>query len=143
MKALLPLCPALQTLDIAYTAVRSLDVLSHLICSTDLTLQKLSVSGLSFRTLNGLERFFRPVSLIEAERRNALEVLKLGTLDLDNPTLMKILPYLEYFQGLRKVSLFGNTKLASGLSGGLKRFISSIGRNCLVSWDRCLSGREE
>ena len=133
LKAILPLCLALQTLDIAYTAVRSLDVVSSMMAKNEFSLHKLSISGLSMRSPTGLERFSKSLSQLDVDRRNALKVLKMGTLDIDNPTFGKMVPNLEKLEGLQRVSLFGNKKLASGYGSGLARFITYVGRNCDVS----------
>lgn len=136
LAAFLASCPSLQTLDIAYTQVRTLTGLQSKIIDpmSPITPHKLSLSGLKFRLQNTLEKFFKAIASISEVRRRELKTLKLGTLDMSSATLNTITPHLHKFANLDKVSLFGNSTLTStGVHAPMRRFLSTVGRRCSVS----------
>ncbi|KAK4700682.1 hypothetical protein P7C70_g5563, partial [Phenoliferia sp. Uapishka_3] len=114
---LLALCTlSLQHLDISYTQIKSLDILSRALHSSpSWRLEKLVASGLplSPATLVG---FFKPLSERGSEERGRLKVVKLGAIPstsskqpgLTDKVLEKVLPFLERLEGLEKVSFFQN-----------------------------------
>lgn len=139
---LLGLCAlTLQRLDISYTAVKSLDILStSLHTAPDWQLEKLVASGLPL-TANTLVLFFEDLATVRnEEQRGRFKTLKLGAIPntstkqpgLNDGVLTKLLPHLERLHGLEKVSLYGNWDLAKA-PAPMTRFIEKIGRRCKVS----------
>ena len=135
LRAILSLCDALTSLDISFTQVRSLDMLSaHLAEHPTSTFEKLVFSGLSLRSETILTKFFTKFAEVSEERRQRLKTLKLGNLGLLDSQLMKLTSSLEKFENLEKVSLHSNKTLATGTGSGVRRFLNSVGRNCRVSY---------
>lgn len=120
----LSLTPLLETLDISYTDVKSLDFIIPAIPTSTWSIRKLVLSGLKLKR-SSLERFLKSLSLLPDDRRSLLRTLKIGSMglgrheavlastavDLDSLALSDVLPYLESFSGLEKLSLHGNTAL--------------------------------
>lgn len=135
LRTILALCDSLTSLDISFTQVRSLDMLTnHLtIDHPNAAFEKLVLSGLHLRSETILTKFFVKYADIDEDRRRRLKTLKLGNLGLLDSQLMKITPLLEKFESLEKVSLHSNKTLATGTGSGVKRFLNGVGRKCRVS----------
>lgn len=114
---LLALCAlSLTSLDISYSQVKSLDILSRALHSAPTwRLTKLVASGLPL-TPATLVGFFQPLSERPEAERSTMRTLKLGSLPdtgtkqpgLTDAVLALVLPFLEKLDGLEVVSLFQN-----------------------------------
>lgn len=112
---LLALCAlSLRHLDISYTAVKSLDIISTALHTAPAwKLEKLVASGLPL-TPATLKSFFRPLSERPEEQRNRFQTLKLGAIPststkapgLTDTVLAMLMPYLELLGGLEHVSFY-------------------------------------
>ncbi|GAA6005025.1 hypothetical protein JCM11491_002312 [Sporobolomyces phaffii] len=135
---LLTLCaPTLSRLDISYTLVKSLDIISSAFHTLPVwNLEKLVASGLPL-TPPSLESFFRPLSERSPEERGRFKILKLGSIPasstkapgLNDAVLDKLLPYWESLEGLETVSLRGNIYLGKS-SEPLYSFMAKVGSRC-------------
>ncbi|GAA5892521.1 uncharacterized protein JCM6883_007386 [Sporobolomyces salmoneus] len=135
---LLALCsPTLSRLDVSYTQLKSLDIISSALHTLPTwNLEKLVASGLPL-TPASLESFFRPLSERPDDERNRFKVMKLGSIPatstkapgLTDAVLKKLLPYWETFGGLEKVSLYGNIYLGK-TSEPMYSFLAKIGSRC-------------
>lgn len=138
---LLTLCSTTLTrLDVSYTQLKSLDIISSALHTLpEWRLEKLVASGLPL-TPPSLESFFRPLSERPDDERNRFKILKLGSIPststkapgLTDAVLKKLLPYWETFEGLEKVSLYGNIYLAK-TSEPMYSFLANIGSKLSVS----------
>jgi len=139
---LLTLCaPTLTRLDISFTDVKSLDIISSALHTLPTwNLEKIVASALPL-TPASLESFFRPLAQNRTpEERNRLKVIKLGSIPatsarapgMTDAVLTKLLPYWETFEGLEKVSLHGNVYLGKS-KNPMYSFLSTIGSRCRVS----------
>ncbi|GAA5883856.1 hypothetical protein JCM16303_007417 [Sporobolomyces ruberrimus] len=134
----LTLCaPTLARLDVSYTQLRSLDIISSALHTLPTwNLEKLVASGLPL-TPASMESFFQPLSLRPLSERTKFKVMKLGSIPatstkapgLTDIVLKKLLPYWETLQGLEKVSLYGNIYLARS-TDPMYTFMSKIGSKC-------------
>ncbi|ORY78840.1 hypothetical protein BCR35DRAFT_304833 [Leucosporidium creatinivorum] len=135
---LLALCAlSITRLDISYSGVKSLDIVSHALhTAPDWRLEKLVASGLPL-TPATLKGFFEPLSTRPEEQRSRFHTLKLGSIPststkapgLTDTVLGGILPYLEMLGGLENVSFFQNWDLGKRAEP-MSRFMEVIGRRC-------------
>ncbi|KAK4057813.1 hypothetical protein OIO90_001032 [Microbotryomycetes sp. JL221] len=137
---LLGLCAmTLESLDIAYTNVKTLDIVSralHALPTWQLT--KLVVSGLPL-TAATLEGFFEPLATQRPENeRSKFKKLKIASIPststkqpgLTDAVMTKVMPHLVELTGLEKVSLFQNWELGKR-DEPMTSFIAKIGRRCV------------
>lgn len=143
MGRLLSLCSlTLTRLDISYTNVRTLDILSRALHTVpEWRLEKLVVSGLPL-SLPSMVDFFKPLSERPSlEERKRFKTLKLGAITttssakapgLTDSVFVKVLPYLEKIEGLENISLYQNWGLGKRAEP-MCRFFKNLGRRCKVS----------
>lgn len=139
---LLALCSlSLAHLDISYTLVKSLDIVSSALhTAPEWRLEKLVASGLPLSSAS-LRTFFEPLSTRPLVERSRFKTLKLGAIPanssrapgLTDAVLEKILPFLEELPGLENVSLFQNWDLGKR-EQPMRRFMQVLGRRCKVSF---------
>lgn len=135
---ILNLCSfTLTHLDISYTQVRSLDLLSRLLHTAPTwNLRKLVASGLPLSPVT-LVGFFQPLSERPLEERTKFETLKLGSIPsastkspgLTDRVLAQLLPFWEQLEGLENISLFQNWELGKDKIT-VNRFMSVCGKRC-------------
>ncbi|CEQ40592.1 SPOSA6832_02219, partial [Sporobolomyces salmonicolor] len=135
---LLSLCATTLThLDVSYSALKSLDIVSSALHTLpSWKLEKLVVSGLPLTSAT-MEGFFQPLSERPAEERARFKILKIGSIPasstkapgLTDAVLSKLMPYLVKLEGLVSVSLFQNWGLGKAKEP-MRTFIEVIGRRC-------------
>ncbi|GAA5892302.1 hypothetical protein JCM5296_003230 [Sporobolomyces johnsonii] len=135
---LLSLCATTLThLDVSYSAVKSLDIVSSALHTLpSWKLEKLVVSGLPL-TSASMEGFFKPLSERPDEERARFKILKIGSIPasstkapgLTDAVLSRLMPYLVKLDGLESVSLFQNWGLGKAKEP-MSTFIEVIGRRC-------------
>lgn len=138
---LLALCSlSLTSLDISYTNVKSLDILSSALYSrtTPWRFIKLVASGLPLSP-GTLVKFLKPLSELLDSEKNQFHTLKLGSITasstkysegLTDQYLTEILPYLEKLEGLKHISFYQNFNLGKSIQP-LSRFMEIVGRRCI------------
>jgi hypothetical protein len=137
---LLALCAlSLQRLDISYTQVKSLDIVSQALhTAPSWNLAKLCASGLPLGSAT-LVGFFQPLSLRAPIERSRFKTLKLGAIPstsskcpgLTDAVLSACMPWLEQLEGLESISLYQNWGLGKGIQP-MRNFMERIGRRCIV-----------
>lgn len=138
---LLGLCATtLVSLDISFSEIRSLDILTRALSTlVDWKLEKLVISGLPL-SITTLLAFFSHLAERPLQQRTIFRKLKIGSMPdisiaipgLSDAGLSRLLPFLEKL-GLRSVSLFQNFRLARDVEP-MRRFMNRIGRSCTVSY---------
>ncbi|KAI5480389.1 hypothetical protein MNV49_000964 [Pseudohyphozyma bogoriensis] len=135
---LLTLCAlSLTRLDISFTQVKTLDIVSSALHATpEWRLEKLNASGLPL-TQATLVGFFEPLSRRPEVERSRFAKLRLGSMKnvsvkcpgLTDAVFAKVVPLLEKLSGLRSVGLFQNWDLGKQ-SEPMSRFMKVVGRRC-------------
>lgn len=143
---LLTLCAlTLTSLDVSYTQIKSLDIISTALQTLpQWRLEKLVVSGLPL-SAPSLKKFFEPLST--NPHRSRLKTLKLDAIPnastrcpgLTDAVVAGILPYWEALDGLESISLYHNWDLGKSYQP-MARFIEVVGKRCKVSSSFLLSG---
>ncbi|SCZ98502.1 BZ3500_MvSof-1268-A1-R1_Chr7-1g09181 [Microbotryum saponariae] len=137
---LLSLCTfTLERLDISFTGVKSLDLVSRALhTAPEWKLEKLVASGLPLTPVS-LQSFFGPLAETRTEQeRKRFKVLKLGSLPststkqpgLTDAVLKGLMPSLVKLTGLESVSFCQNWALGLAREP-MTSFISTIGIKCL------------
>ncbi|SCV70963.1 BQ2448_3725 [Microbotryum intermedium] len=137
---LLSLCTfTLERLDISFTSVKSLDLVSSALhTAPEWRLEKLVASGLPLTPLS-LQGFFGPLAEMRSEQeRRRFKVLKLGSIPststkqpgLTDAVLKGLMPSLVKLTGLESVSFCQNWHLGLAREP-MASFISKIGIKCL------------
>ncbi|GAA5953526.1 hypothetical protein JCM3765_005063 [Sporobolomyces pararoseus] len=134
----LTLCaPSLTRLDVSFTQIKSLDIISSALHTLpEWKLEKLVASGLPLTPVS-MESFFRPLSERPLEERSRFKRLKLASIPdtgtkaqgMTDSVLKKLLPYWENLEGLEKLSLSGNVYLGK-MREPMYSLLSKIGSRC-------------
>ncbi|KDE09154.1 hypothetical protein MVLG_00867 [Microbotryum lychnidis-dioicae p1A1 Lamole] len=137
---LLSLCTfTLERLDISFTSVKSLDLVSRALhTAPEWKLEKLVASGLPLTPVS-LQGFFGPLAEMRTEdERKRFKVLKLGSIPststkqpgLTDAVLQGLMPSLVKLTGLESISFCQNWHLGLAREP-MTSFISTIGFKCL------------
>ncbi|SGY79801.1 BQ5605_C008g05225 [Microbotryum silenes-dioicae] len=137
---LLSLCTfTLERLDISFTSVKSLDLVSRALhTAPEWKLEKLVASGLPLTPVS-LQGFFGPLAEMRTEdERKRFKVLKLGSIPststkqpgLTDAVLKGLMPSLVKLTGLESISFCQNWHLGLAREP-MTSFISTIGFKCL------------
>lgn len=133
LNVLLPLCPSLRRLDLAFTGAR------HALLAPGYEmppLEKLSLTSTNVSNndllaiLPRLQTTLKTLSIgaLGASERSIASID--SSMTLNDATLLAAMPFLQQCGGLDNLSLVGNIKL--GATGAMEQFIAGVGRNCKV-----------